>query len=42
MGWLESKNQLLAAEGASVAAMVSVDDNDCQGRLLYATSLVAR
>ena len=38
----EIKNQLLAAEGASVAAMVSVDDNDCQGRLLYATSLVAR
>ena len=31
----EIKNQLLAAEGASVAAMVSVDDNDRQGRLLY-------
>ena len=31
----EIKNQLLAVEGASVAAMVSVDDNDRQGRLLY-------
>ena len=31
----EIKHQLLAAEGASVAAMVSVDDNDRQGRLLY-------
>jgi len=34
----EIKNQLLAAEGASVAAMVSVDDNDRQGRLLYEVS----
>jgi len=34
----EIKNQLLATEGASVAAMVSVDDNDRQGRLLYEVS----
>src|SRR2546430_7476631 len=34
----EIKNQLLAAEGASVAAMVSVDNNDRQGRLLYEVS----
>ena len=32
---LEIKNQLLAAEATSVAAITSVDDNDRQGRLLY-------
>ncbi len=32
---LEIKNQLLAAEGTSVATVVSVDDDDRQGRLLY-------
>jgi len=32
---LEIKNQLLAAEGTSVATIASVDDDDRQGRLLY-------
>lgn len=32
---LEIKNHLLAAEGASVATIASLDDDDRQGRLLY-------
>jgi hypothetical protein len=32
---LEIKNQLLAAEGTSIATITSVDDDDRQGRLLY-------
>jgi hypothetical protein len=32
---LEIKNQLLAAEGTSVATIALVDDDDRQGRLLY-------
>lgn len=32
---MEIKNQLLAAEGTSVATLASVDDDDRQGRLLY-------